>query len=572
MPNKQPRTVYSLDGKTEYVWPEWYPPEDWNIPVRCKCGAFWYDPEEAWRWINWFPIMCKHPEGRLKGEPIELLTWQRGPTREAFGWRCRKPDGTLTKVRRYLDVFMGVAKKNSKTTWGAGLALAATELDKENSPQVFFCAGGNEEQAEDNGWRIAQKMIQGSEDLQEIFVPWGDLIEHPKSDGFIRLLSSAPTGKDGKNVHFVYVDEAFELTDLKMLNSLKTGMVARTQPMMIKTTTAGDDTNSPTHAEWEKCRAIIEGDVKAPRYLAVLYEMDPGDDWRDPEVWKKCNPGWGESVNMDILKAFYDEAVGDPVKEAAFRQYHCNSWESSVQVLIPPAEWDLSTEEYTLEDLYNEGGWQYVIGGLDFAADQDMSALALLLAKHDGNQIVYKTWVEYWLPEMTMQDRIRRGHKHHKWHKEGLLTETEGPITDHSAIRERAKEIRDKYFPKFKEIMFDPAFAGGIAPKMQKTDGFEMIVISQSYKQLGPATKELKDLVLAAGSDKTMDRKIINPVHPILRWNVENARAMVSSEQKMMLHKAKSKDKIDGLAAIVFALARVLVLPPPKKPLKAGIW
>lgn len=555
MPSKKPRLVYALKGKREYLWPDWYPPEGWDIPVRCACGEYWYDPDEAWRYENWFPNFARHPEGTLKGEPIELLPWQKGPTREIFGWQLRRADGELTDIRKYLDAFIGVPKKNNKTTWGAGLTLAVCDIDGEPTPQCFFCAGGSEEQAADNGFRIAKGMISQSDDLRDIYTCWEDLIEHNENDGFIRLLSSAPKGKDGKNVHWVYIDEKFELTDNKMENSLRTGMVARRKPMMFGTTTAGNDITSPTYAEWEFARKVIEGTIKAPRYFAEIFEMDPGDDWRDPEVWKKVNPGWGYSVNGEILKAIYDKALGNAVNEAAFRQYHLNSWESTALPYIPLPEWDRCKKDFTLDDLRSQN-WAYVVGAYDFAQKHDMSALVLLFVRRNGEAVEYYVYVEYFVPEATRNEREHRGFRYPDWVANGLLNETDGFTTDYRTMRNRMKELR-LMFPQLKMVPFDPQFAGEIAPNMQEEDGFEMIALTQNFRTLGPATKRLLDLV--------KDQQISHNGHEILRWNVQNATVITSNEGSVMLSKKKSKDLIDGLAGIIFALSQALKLPPPPK-------
>jgi phage terminase large subunit-like protein len=70
---------------------------------------------------------------------------------------------------------------------------------------------------------------------------------------------------------------------------------------------------------------------------------------------------------------------------------------------------------------------------------------------------------------------------------------------------------------------------------------------------LTSASKALETLVLAG--------QLRHDGHPILRWCVSNAVADVDGNGNLKPSKKRSTERIDGVSALVTALARALVTP-----------
>ena len=53
---------------------------------------------------------------------------------------------------------------------------------------------------------------------------------------------------------------------------------------------------------------VRDGVVDDPSFLPMIYAAGPTDDWTDPEVWKRANPGYGISVKEEDLRIACEQA------------------------------------------------------------------------------------------------------------------------------------------------------------------------------------------------------------------------------------------------------------------------
>ena len=83
--------------------------------------------------------------------------------------------------------------------------------------------------------------------------------------------------------------------------------------------------------------------------------------------------------------------------------------------------------------------------------------------------------------------------------------------------------------------------------------GLPVEEIRQGYLSISEPTKALRDLIVG--------RKLRHAGHPILRWHAGNAVAKQDPAGNIKLDKEKSRRKIDGMAALVNAVAGVIVSP-----------
>jgi phage terminase large subunit-like protein len=78
------------------------------------------------------------------------------------------------------------------------------------------------------------------------------------------------------------------------------------------------------------------------------------------------------------------------------------------------------------------------------------------------------------------------------------------------------------------------------------------IRVPQTMANLTSASKALETLVLSG--------QLHHDGHPILRWCVSNAVADVDGNGNLKPSKKRSTERIDGVSALVTALARALVV------------
>src|SRR5690606_20476977 len=98
---------------------------------------------------------------------------------------------------------------------------------------------------------------------------------------------------DGKNPHFVSLDELHRHRTSDVFDVLFMSMVARRQPLMLTITTAGWDRNSVCWAQREYSLKILEGTLQNDDHFAYVAAIDENDDPFDENIWIKANPNLG---------------------------------------------------------------------------------------------------------------------------------------------------------------------------------------------------------------------------------------------------------------------------------------
>jgi phage terminase large subunit-like protein len=75
-----------------------------------------------------------------------------------------------------------------------------------------------------------------------------------------------------------------------------------------------------------------------------------------------------------------------------------------------------------------------------------------------------------------------------------------------------------------------------------------MVATGQGFQSLSPPTKELLRLVL--------DKRLAHGKHPVLRWMADNMVVRTDPAGNVKPDKQKSREKIDGMVALIMALDR----------------
>jgi phage terminase large subunit-like protein len=102
------------------------------------------------------------------------------------------------------------------------------------------------------------------------------------------------------------------------------------------------------------------------------------------------------------------------------------------------------------------------------------------------------------------------------------------------------------------EVGVDPWNARGLVARLQ-ADGVPAVEVAQTMANLTSASKALETLVLSG--------KLHHDGHPVLRWCVSNAVVDMDGNGNTKPSKKRSHERIDGVSALVTALARALVTP-----------
>lgn len=499
--------------------------------------SYYYDRWAAYNAVQFFEREIYHVKGPLAGQPIRLEPWQLRIVRRLYGWK-RREDGT----RKHRVLFLFIARKNGKSTIGSGIALKGLFADGELGAEVVSAAVDREQARVI--FDAAKQIIALNPRLSSLCTPYVKSIVVHQTASKYTVLSADVENKHGGNPSTIVFDELHTQPDGELVDVLKTGTAARLQPLQAYFTTAGYDKDSVCYEYYLKAKKLLAGEVEDPSFLPVVYEAADTDDWRDRETWKKANPGLGTSVQWSYIEEAYKEACENKRKENTFKRLHLNMWTEQLERWLPMDQWDeCGVELFNPEDL--EG--QVCYGGLDLSTKVDVTALVLLFP--DFERDIVRVLPFFWIPEDGMRRRAEKdGVPYVEWLQQGFLRVTPGERIDYDFIRADINEAAARF--NIQEIGFDPWNATQIGTQLDG-DGLVMVEVRQGYPRLSEPSKELEALLAA--------RKLRHNGHPVLRRHAAYAACEEDAQGNIKPSKARSKDRIDGIVALIIGLSRLIV-------------
>jgi phage terminase large subunit-like protein len=526
-------TVQKLDAvKYERCEIEGYSP----FETRGDC---WYDAEIAQAAIDFFPQFLQHIKGPLAGKPMELAEWQKKIIATLFGWK--RPDGT----RRYRTAYIEVPRKAGKSTMSAGIALLMLYLDDEPGAEIYSCAGDTDQAA--IVFELAKENVMRNPALDECSVCYRRSIIYndemtglPK--GAYKVVSADAKKKHGYNPHGVIFDELHTQPNDELWEAMKTGMGARTQPLMVAITTAGHDRNSICYEQYSLACQVRDGIIENQGFLPAIYEATAEDDWTDPKTWYKAQPNLGESVPESFYRDECELAKQSPRYENSFRRLYLDQWTEQAVRWLNMERWDLCGG--ALRTIGSRGCY----GGLDLSSVIDLTAFVLVSRDSDGTFDVVPT---FWVPEETMRqkshdDKVR----YDVWKKQGFLKTTPGARIDYDYVVRDIVELGKQY--NITGINYDRWGAEKIRTDLGNA-GFEVSEFGQGFASFSSPTKALESFVV--------DGKIRHAAHPVLRWNASNAVVDTDPAENIKPTKdpKKCSGRIDGIIGLIMGLAGAMV-------------
>ena len=506
-------------------------------PTKFMAKTSHYDKEAADHAVSFIECLT-HTKGQWAGKPFELIDWQEQIIRDLFG--ILKPNG----YRQFNTAYIEIPKKNGKSELAAAIALLLCCADGEERAEVYGCAG-NRQQAT-IVFDVAADMIRNCPPLQartKILTSSKRILFLP-TNSFYQVLSAEAYSKHGFNISGVVFDELHVQPNRKLFDVMtKSSGDARTQPLYFLITTAGNDVNSICYEVHQKAQDLIEGRKVDPTFYPVIYGAKEDEDWTSPAVWKKANPSLGITIAKEKVQAACNSAKQIPAEENSFRQLRLNQWTKQEVRWMPMAKWDLCNFPVHERELHG----RVCYGGLDLSSTTDLTALVLVFPSIDDEE-KYSVLPFFWLPEETLDFRVRRDHVPYDiWARQGFLQTTEGNVVHYGFIEKFIERLGEKF--NIREIAFDRWNSNYLIQNLQDED-FTMIPFGQGFSSMSSPTKELMRLVL--------EKKIAHGGNPILRWNMDNVVIRQDPAGNIKADKQKSTEKIDGVIALIMALDRAI--------------
>ena len=507
------------------------------VPTKFKAPDSYYNKNAADRAVLFIESL-KHTDGVWFNKPFELLDWQERIIRDVFG--ILKPDN----YRQFNTAYIEIPKKQGKSELAAAIALYLTWGDGEYGAEVYGCAADRQQAS--IVFDVAVEMINQCPALKKrckILASQKRIVYLPLKS-FYQVLSAESYTKHGLNVHGVIFDELHAQPNRALYDVMLTGSGdARKQPLYFLITTAGTDRNSICYEVHQKAKDVMSGKRHDATFYPVIYGIEDDDDWTDEKNWYKANPSLDITVDIDKIRAAFNNAKENPAEENLFRQLRLNQWVKQEKRWMPMHKWDSCKVDFKPDDLKG----RVCYGGLDLSSTMDITAFVLVFPPTDEDDKYY-VLPYFWIPEENLTQRVNRDHvPYDLWNRMGYIITTEGNVIHYGFIEHFIEELGKKY--NIKEIAFD---RWGAVQMTQNLDalGFNVIPFGQGFKDMSPATKELMTLVVG--------RKIAQDGNPVLRWMMDNISIRTDPAGNIKMDKSKSIEKIDGAVAMVMALDRAL--------------
>lgn len=467
----------------------------------------------------------------------------------AFGLK-RKRDG----LRVIRTIFKLLPRKNGKSFDAASLGLYMMTCDGEPGAEVY-CGATSEKQA--------FEVFTPAKRIAEVEA---DLVEEFEIEAFARALitpdlsSFKPViGKpgDGSSPHCGIVDEYHEHSDSTVVDTFKTGMGARQQPLLYIITTAGSNTAGPCKIEYDYACSVLAGDIEDDTYWPIIYGIDKGDDWRDFEVWKKANPNYGVSVMPDYLEQQWRDAVNQPSKQNVNRTKHLNEWVSVRESWLSSALWrSCAVPGLKLEDF--RGCDAYI--GVDLAARHDIAAVVVLITQ-DG----IDHYFPYFFAPAGVLDEGKDNPNlaaYRDWVARGYMQITTAEVAE---IDQLAIKAHIEWIASVVNVVGLAYDQWNAMMLMQMLDarGVETYEWQMSYKWMSSPMREFETAVES--------RKLRHPDNPVFNWMVENVVAYENADGHRRPGKPQRQKhkKIDGAVAAI--AAKGLSMSPEVAPANYGV-
>lgn len=525
-------------------------------------GLHW-DQAAAQHAIDFFAFL-KHSKGEWRGKPLTLSPWQEFIVGCLFGWK--RADGT----RRFRLAYNELPRKNGKSTMAAGVGLYLAFFSGEPGAEVYTAATKMDQAKIVHSEAV--RMVRASPGLRKRISVFRNNLSAPATDCKYEPMGADSKTADGLNPNGVIVDELHAHPNRDLLDVLETATGARREPLIFIITTAGVAGGQTVCQEMHDYGVkILKGQVESDAFFAYVAGIDEGDDWQDEACWHKANPNLGVSCKLADLREKAAKAKEMPSAQATFRQKHLDEWVQAMEVWLPDAAWMKPANGEPIPEGQTDG--QDCYGALDLANTLDLCALALVFPRgptravelaapagppgEDGGPRTqtlaladaYDVLLKLWVPEAKAEERERTHRANYRtWIDQGLITVTDGDVTDYDVIRADLGELGQRY--RFVKLAYDPFNATQLANQLT-LDGFDMARFQQSIGNYNEPMMVLEKL--------TKEGRVRHGGHPVLRWMVGNVVAIRNGLGQVMPSRKKSADKIDGVCALLMALSQALL-------------
>jgi len=446
-----------------------------------------------------------------------------------------------SEKRRYREALLFIGRKNGKTAFSAAIQLFGLLGDGVSVPQSLLLS--NTAKQASNALNYAKDIINHTPALSKRLRPLRNKIvfNDPKRQGFCEIFSTVePSRLEGFSPSMAILDEIHGFTDANVFAAIKTGVGARTNPLILLITTAGSKNIGFCNDYLTYHKNLLDGKITDPTAFSLIYQPDESDDLSDPDCWVKANPALGIINSLDDLKASYNQAIHSYVDKYNFITKHLNIFWDTPDVWIP---------EDVLAPLFNDFDEEKLKGrdayiGIDLSKTTDLSSVVVLIPDDENS-------VTYVIPKFYFANRpdnyIRsNGLDLTPWLTQGFIKKCDTKVIDLDLIYEDIIKLAQQF--NIVELSYDPYNAPQLIARL-KDYGITCTVFKQTAQKFNAPLKTLEGMIY----DKQIQFK-----NPVLKWMFSNVVLYVDNNANIKIIKNSQMDSVDGVVAMAEAMGSIL--------------
>lgn len=477
------------------------------------------------RVIAFIERYCLVPEGKLVGQPVVLVPFQKRFILEVYD----NPAGTTEGI-------LSIARKNGKSALIACILLAHLAGPEARLNSQIVSGARSRDQAA-LVFNLAAKMIALSPDLSRLIriVPSGKRLIGLALNVEYRALAADGHTSHGLSPVLAILDELGQVRGPQddFVEAIETASGAYDDALRLIIST-----QAPTDADMLSIKIDDARRSGDPKIVAHIYAADPKADVLDPVAHRAANPALGLFRSQVELLAAAEKASRMPSAENGFRNLYLNQRVNRFAPFISPGVWG-ATNGAVDEDAFVTGP---VYGGLDLAETTDLCAFVLIALGADGRWHV-KAW--FWKPEATLRDHAKRDRvPYDVWAEQGLIDTTPGVAVDYEYVARRIGDLCDGL--PVAGIGYDRFRFKTLETQMQKLGiTLPFTPVGQGYVSMAPAM-DVTEIDFLNGN-------VRHGGNPVLTMCAANAVVIKDPAGNRKLDKSKSTGRIDGMVALVMA-------------------
>ena len=470
----------------------------------------------------------KHSADQFKGKNFILEPWESFIVTNLYGFYVK-----ATGKRRYRSAYIEMARKQGKSALVDALGLYHLSYDDQPAAEVLLAANSKEQATE--VYKIAKRFVKNLDPEGTLFRPFRHEIHFGDDESFFKVLASDALTLDSYNCNCGIVDEYHSAPDSSVRDVIKSSQGMWENPMLITITSPGFDKSLPCYELRTTCTEILAEKKTDESIFTIIYTLDEGDKWTDPNVWVKSNPNLGITLHEDWLQDQVTGAINNPSEEVGVRTKNLGEWMDTAQTWIPD-RYILQATQKIDDKIYKD---TELFIGIDLASNIDLTAVSFMAEK--GGKQYYKTL--YYIPHESLSTRPDK-ELYKQWVRNKHLIVTPGNVTDYEYITKDILDLNKRSY--IVRVAYDAYNATQWAIGATQ-EGLPIEPYSQSIGNFNKPTKEFERQILSGG--------VVIDDNPISRYCLRNIILRMDHNGNVKPDKVNAKKKIDGAISMIQALA-----------------